>query len=391
MKRILVLTEGNIYSRKGFFNAVVNRTRYLKDLTDYKIDILLLTTYEPWLIRRLRHTKKYARPYSFYVDGLEMKIDWRKFSLIDYILSVKFHKGTFFQNFHNSRIAKTLSNYDLIIAHSFDCGLVAKRVKLLYGTPYMVTWHGSDIHTAPFENSLRMKDTVNIIENADINFFVSKALMETSDLITTKGKKQILYNGANETFKQFSDKERKALRVKFKVDGKKVVVFAGGFLSVKNILLIPLIFRKIYSKYKNVEFWMIGDGKFSSQVRNLSTGLPVRFWGNQEPESMPDFLNASDVLILPSINEGLPLIAIEALACGCNVVGSRVGGIPEVIGVENTLQLSDLNFVDNFAEKVLEFLLSSKLVKQELNTLFNWKSSAQLEYSYIKDILAKSN
>ena len=51
----------------------------------------------------------------------------------------------------------------------------------------------------------------------------------------------------------------------------------------------------------------------------------------------------ADVLILPSINEGLPLTVVEGLACGCNVVGSLVGGIPEVIGEDNCVDLNAHN------------------------------------------------
>ena len=256
-------------------------------------------------------------------------------------------------------------------------------------TGYSVTWHGSDIHSRPFNYPSAFNTAKAIIEDADINFFVSKALLNTSGRITTKGNKQVLYNGCNTRFRRYPDKERSRLRKKYNVEGKKVVVFAGNFFAVKNILTIPLIFRSIVNKLEDVECWMIGGGKYFSKVKRLVKDLPVRLWGNQEPEAMPDFLNASDVLILPSKNEGLPLSIIEALACGCNVVGSLAGGIPEAIGEDNCVDLNDPQFVNKFADKVVAYLQAAAHIEQALKPEFDWNITAKRELDAIMRRIAE--
>lgn len=384
--KILVISEENIYDRKGSYNAFVGRTKHLKSICDSEIDVLLLSTYEPFYIRWLRGTQKHARPAYFEDNGLTMKLAWNNFSLIDYLLEVKLHKSSFFRRRYYQKLVKRLSGYDLIIAHSFNCGMIAKQVKQTYGTPYTVTWHGSDIHTSPFANESSRKTTIEIIEDADINLFVSEALLTTSDKLTLKGRKEVLYNGHDERFFRYSDEERVSLRNSFSLGDKKVVVFVGNFFPVKNILEVPRIFRSVYSKFRNVEFWMVGDGKLRNQVEELSDGLPIRFWGNQSPQKIPDFLNASDVLILPSKNEGLPLSVVEGLACGCNVVGSMVGGIPEVIGKENCIELSEPLFAERFAEKVVKYLIADKHIPQPLNKEFFWDSTAKKELAIIDSI-----
>lgn len=386
-KRILVLTTGNIYERRGFFNAVISRTKHLKEICDYEIDMLLLSSYSPWYVRLLRNTKKEPRSSEFEADGIRMRIDWCAFSLFDYVVNVKLHKGVYFKKLHNRTVVSKLQGYDFIIAHSNECGELAKMAKEIYGTPYSVTWHGSDIHSEPFNNPSAFNPTKAIIEDADINFFVSKALLNTSDRITTKGNKLVLYNGYNTAFRRYSDEERVALKKKYNVESKKVVVFAGNFLAVKNILTIPLIFKLIVNKMSNVECWMIGGGKYFNQVKEMVKDLPVRLWGNQEPEVMPDFLNAADVLILPSINEGLPLTVVEGLACGCNVVGSLVGGIPEVIGEDNCVDLKDPQFVENFADKVVAYLQAEPHIEQPLKPEFDWNLTAKRELDVIKSLL----
>ena len=131
---------------------------------------------------------------------------------------------------------------------------------------------------------------------------------------------------------------------------------------------------------------MIGGGKYFNQVKEMVKDLPVRLWGNQEPEVMPAFLNASDVLILPSINEGLPLTVVEGLACGCNVVGSLVGGIPEVIGEDNCVDLKDPQFVDKFADKVVAYLQAEPHIEQPLKPEFDWNLTAKHELDVIKSL-----
>lgn len=82
-------------------------------------------------------------------------------------------------------------------------------------------------------------------------------------------------------------------------------------------------------------------------------------WGNVPSHDMPSMLNCVDVLILPSRNEGLPLIAIEAIACGANAVGARVDGIPEAIGLENSFP-HGTDFVENISNRVT-YMLNNKV------------------------------
>ena len=132
-KRILVLTTGNIYERRGLFNAVMSRTRHLKEICDYEVDMLLLSTYRPWIVRLLCHTRKYARPNELEIEGVRIEVDWCRFSLFDYVMNVKLHKGVFFKKLHNRKLVRKLNGYDFIIAHSSECGELSMIAKERYG------------------------------------------------------------------------------------------------------------------------------------------------------------------------------------------------------------------------------------------------------------------
>lgn len=387
-KKIAIISDGNIYNRKGQFNAVHNRIKYLKNIADYDIDVFLLSTYDTFISRFLRHSSKAPKVPTTEIDGIKYNIKWIKFSIIDYILFIKFKKNVVFRTFFLKKLSKEFSKYDLLSVHSYDGGMLALISNQRYGTPYCVTWHGSDIHSLPNANKFARNNIKRIIENAKSNFFVSRKLLEQSNKITTEGNKTVLYNGYNGNFKKYTEEIRNKIKKELNVENKKVVGFVGNIIEIKNANLLPSIFHSIQKKYsESIAFWIIGDGHLRHSIEKTifnDKTINVKFLGNQPPESIPNFMNCLDVLILPSKNEGLPLVTVEAIACGANVVGSDVGGISEAIGKEFCFELND-NFVDNISSKVVELLYKPQL--QTLSNVFNWKNTAIKENTIYKKIL----
>ena len=162
----------------------------------------------------------------------------------------------------------------------------------------------------------------------------------------------------------------------------KVVAFVGNIVQVKNVRSLAPIFDRIASGYSGkLKFWIVGDGKLRNDVERDFHGSEVRFFGNVSAELMPEIMNCIDVLVLPSFNEGLPLVCAEALSCGANVVGSCVGGIPEVIGENNVVPLGD-GFVEGIAMRAVQML--NGRVTQRLPQAFDWNLTAAKELSILK-------
>ena len=380
MKKIAIITNTDFKNRKGEANAALNRIKYLKQIAMYDIDVYNLAVYEGFLVRFLRKSKKVERIQSLQVEGIEIKYFWSKFSLINFILETKLGFKRIFEKNKYNKIIDKFSIYDTISAHSSESGKLAFLIKQKFNIPYYVTWHGSDIHTAPMNNKFVKQTTIKILENATNNFFVSNALMNTSCLLTTKHKRTLLYNGVNDIFVKYSDNERSEIKAKLKIENKKIVAFVGNLFSIKNVLLLPEIFKTITDNYDgNILFWIIGDGKLKNSLVELLSKNNItnyHLWGNQPVEKMPEFMNVIDVLILPSKNEGLPLVTVEALACGANVVGSNVGGISEAIGLDNVFDLND-DFINNISNRIIEMLRTN--VEQPLSEKFSWSETAKIE------------
>ena len=140
---------------------------------------------------------------------------------------------------------------------------------------------------------------------------------------------------------------------------------------------------------KPLAFWVMGSGKMASLVEAecKKHSIPLTMWGDSPADKMPSMLNCVDVLILPSRNEGLPLIAAEALACGANAVGAKVGGIPEVMGEDNTFPHGE-NFVEQISNRIVYMLNNS--VEQPLLPCFLWDETARIENDIYTDYINQS-
>ena len=379
MKQIAVLFEGDINRRLGVFNAVINRVKHLQQVADYKIDVYMFQVYDGWLMRHIRHSKKVdSRPDEIITDGVKVHITWFRRRWIDAILHRLFHKPPHLLMRRLHRLGWEMRGHDLVSAHDRIVGHAAVFASKKHHIPCFITWHGASIYTDPPRDPMIKDLTIKLLHEATCNFFVSQGLLDKAHAeLTTGFPAEILLNGASEQFRQYDESTRAAMRQKYGVnDGKKVVAFVGRFEPVKNVTLLPDIYKEIEVKYgKELTFWAIGDGVQLDETRQLmaSKGVRCHFTGKVPPEEIPDLLNCVDLLVLPSSLEGLPLVVIEALSCGAHVVATNVIGTAEAVGRENAIDLGD-NFVDRFTDRAVQLLQGN--IEQKLPPEVSWTATA---------------
>ncbi len=387
MKRIAVIFESSPFDRKGLFNAVHNRVKGLLESGECWVDAYCIHARDNYFTRKIRHTAYAPQVDTVEVDGITYKMLWYDFSIFDHITLEKFGRRPYlFQRFMKTYV-KYLEGYDHVIAHSFTGALFAYDAKQRYGIPYFVTWHGSDVHTHPWRVDVIREDTAKAMEAAECNFFVSRALMKDSDRITVKARKEVLYNGVGEEFIKLGELAVAKARERFGLSAdEKVVAFAGNLSAVKNVLVLPSVFMAVADRCAGpIHFVIAGDGKLrrslESEFAAVRDQIKVSLLGNVDAEDMPALMNCIDVLVLPSLNEGLPLVCAEALNCGANVVGSDVGGIAEVIGKDNVVPLGD-DFVPLMAEKIVAMLNDrpSQIIPEEIS----WSKTTARELMFLK-------
>jgi glycosyltransferase involved in cell wall biosynthesis len=128
-------------------------------------------------------------------------------------------------------------------------------------------------------------------------------------------------------------------------DPRLVVTFVGRLVPVKGLDVLIDAFGRIAADYPNVVLQLIGEGPLRSEIEGWveARGLRTRVSLPGHCDDVLERLADSDVFVLPSRHEGLPISLLESMALGVPVVTTAVGGISEVVtsGVDGLLVLAD--------------------------------------------------
>lgn len=155
-----------------------------------------------------------------------------------------------------------------------------------------------------------------------------------------------------------------------------------------------------YCSHQGVSFTceLVGEGKLRRQYESLASQLgldaTVRFLGRLPAgEAIYQFLDSIDLFVMPSLTEGLPRAMVEAMARGCPAIGSRVGGIPELLNEE-------FLFSPGEHQQLAQMLLSKRnpeelcrMAGTNLATARHYAPTlmAQKHIEFLKEILARSS
>lgn len=384
--KVCVLFEGDIYHPRGEFMAIHNRVKYLVKEPGLSVDVYVIQRYYDNFTNWIRGNKQIELKDDFPFDGIHYHCLYYKRSYLDYFIRSVSHRQTTIEAQRVSRFGKMFVDYDLCYAHSLYTGCLAMKLKRLHGIPFVMMWHGSNIHTAPFENKTIFSLTKRVLLSSNHNFFVSEELLKTAKCIGGPDfKGSVSPNGIDtRVYYRYSDEKKRTIAEKHHVDiNKKNIAYIGNYLPIKNVHYLPALFQSIHASCPDTCFHIIGNGNFGNDFAN--SDLPVVYWGNQAPERMPDIYNCMQLVVLPSKNEGLPMTCLEALSCGASFVGSRVGGIADVVGINNTVPLSD-TFEADFARLCIDKLTQPNAERISLSDKYNIEKIVAAEAELMKSI-----
>jgi glycosyltransferase involved in cell wall biosynthesis len=118
-----------------------------------------------------------------------------------------------------------------------------------------------------------------------------------------------------------------------KVNDPPRLVFAGRFVEQKNPLMVPRVLAAL--KDLRWQCVMLGDGVLLEETRaeiaRLGLSDRVHLPGWVSPQTVLDEFSRADILFMPSRAEGLPVVGVQALACGLALVVGRAGGFADLV------------------------------------------------------------
>ncbi len=144
-----------------------------------------------------------------------------------------------------------------------------------------------------------------------------------------------IHSRCNTQVFRFDECARKRLRAEQKLGENPTIITVGALNASKGLSYLMEALAKLVQEGRRFHWLVVGDGMLrpalESQAWQLGLTSRVHFVGFQQYARIPAWLSAADVLVQPSMDEGLPRSVLEAMSIGLPVVSSEVGGLPEVV------------------------------------------------------------
>ncbi len=301
--------------------------------------------------------------------------------------SVPFRLEKFYSNIHFHEVE--VNQYSVFRYPPYDLTLASKMAEIAereeldllhvhYAVPHAIcaylakqmvgdhlkivtTLHGTDITVLGYDPSL--SELIKFgIEQSDSVTAVSNSLIEqTHVLLGTDKEIECVYNFIDE--KVYRRTTTTDLRKEYGIGpDEKVLIHVSNFRGVKRVPDVVNTFHRVRKEVPS-KLLLVGDGPELTVACRLTKKLGIEddvlFLGKQD--NIAELFSISDLKLLLSEKESFGLVLLEAMACGVPVIGTNIGGIPEVIEDGKTGYVCNVGDLDTITEKSLEILQNDQL------------------------------
>lgn len=296
--------------------ATFNRQQFEQLDDDFNKSVLVPVAFPDWFAHRsdIKQTKTLRYVPYFYLPKLG-----RRFYSVMMFISIMLHSGLWL---FRKRPTKILASW------AFPEAVAAGWISKWLNCDFYFKVHGSDINLHG-KVPARAKQIVNASKTASGILSVSQALAEEMIAMgVDKEKIHIIYNGVNH--QQFQINCPAPITEK-----NDYILFVGNLKKEKGVMELLNGFASISKKHPTLQLLYAGPGKLSAEItqqaKSLAITNKVLLLGGVKHDQLATLISQARLLALPSYNEGVPNVVLEAMACGTPVLVTNVGGIPEVV------------------------------------------------------------
>jgi len=262
-----------------------------------------------------------------------------------------------------AKMAEVVREHDLELLHVHYaiphaiCAYLAKAMLKAKAPKVVTTLHGTDITLVGYDKSFFQITKFGIEESDGITAVSEYLKQETLEKFCTACQVEVIPNFVDTTrFMPFAGNAC-CDRKRFARPDEAVLMHVSNFRPAKRVPDVVEIFAKV-RKERKAKLLLIGDGPEMPRVVEKAQALGVQedvvYLGKQDP--LEHLLGIADVFLMPSETESFGLAGLEAMACGVPVVGSRIGGLPELVAHGECGYLEPMGDTDAMARRVLELL-----------------------------------
>jgi glycosyltransferase involved in cell wall biosynthesis len=281
-------------------------------------------------------------------------------------------------------------NYDLLHTHE-EAGFFGTFIARKFGLLHLYDMHSSlpqqltnfKFTTSRLLVSLVEKLEAKTIENADAVITICPELYNYVAERFPDTYQVLIENVADNSIIFDSNQERTDIRRKYRVNGEQVVLYTGTFEPYQGLDLLIESARRVLSSRNGIVFLLVG-GKpeqvqyYRSRVEELGLSKNFVFTGSVEPQEVPLFVDAADVLVSPRVaGNNTPLKIYSYLRSGKPIVATRHITHTQVLN-DQVAVLTECR-AEDFGRGILKVLEQPKWASSLVNKA---RRLAEEQYSY---------
>jgi phosphatidylinositol alpha-1,6-mannosyltransferase len=247
----------------------------------------------------------------------------------------------------SAKTRETLSNWlDLLLQldaeQDFDLfhghflvysGYLAALAGRTRSKPSVASARGDDLDVFPFDER-RAHFVHSTLDWATRLVAVTSSLADKARALSGRSDVRLVHNGVDASLFAPAPPDP-GLRQQLDLDERPVIGFIGEARAKKGLSRLLRLYARLYERIE-AQLLLVGgvrpeDAETLAFFQRQNPDLPLRIVTALEHSAMPAYYDLCDLVVLPSLRDGLPNTLLEAMACARAVVASRVGGMTDAV------------------------------------------------------------